>query len=249
MQVAGWSRGERKQRVAELLDFVGLSEKAKARVGQLSGGQKQRVGIARALANNPKILLADEATSALDPETTQDVLDLLVKVNRELGITIVIITHEMDVVKYACDRVAVMEHGQVVELGDVYEVFTNPTHPVSAKFVSTALRDKPSRVTLDRLRVRHHGRIVVVGVNDTSAESGDVTSLLAARGVSGAVIYGGITEIKQRPYGSLTLELTGDAEQIEAFIADAARLGGVLDLGSAAAPNASGMEQLSSRGR
>src|SRR5690554_3318517 len=146
LQVAGMPAAERKARVTEMLEFVGLADKARNYPDQLSGGQKQRVGIARALATNPKILLADESTSALDPETTQDVLNLLKRVNAELGITVMVITHEMDVVKYLCDRVAVMELGKVVEHGDVYRVFSAPEHPATRRFVGTALRDRPSPV-------------------------------------------------------------------------------------------------------
>ncbi len=126
LEVAGWPRAERDARVAELLDFVGLADKAGVYPSTLSGGQKQRVGIARALATNPRILLADEATSALDPETTRDVLDLLQRVNRELGVTVVVITHEMDVVRSICHRVAVMDRGHVVEVGEAYQVFSAP---------------------------------------------------------------------------------------------------------------------------
>ena len=120
--VAGWDKAKRAERIAELLDFVGLADKAKNYPDQLSGGQKQRVGIARALATSPSLLLADESTSALDPETTAEVLDLLKKVNAELGITVIVITHEMDVVSTIADRVAVMENGRVVESGNVYDV-------------------------------------------------------------------------------------------------------------------------------
>ncbi|NLF05460.1 MAG: methionine ABC transporter ATP-binding protein, partial [Actinomycetales bacterium] len=238
LEVAGWPRARRAERVAELLEFVGLTDKARQYPSQLSGGQKQRVGIARALATNPKILLADESTSALDPETTQDVLNLLRRVNAELGVTIVVITHEMDVVKYACDRVAVMERGKVVEHGGVYEVFANPQHPATRRFVATALRDRPSPAALERLRRRHPGRIVTVGVREDGGSAGDLTRALREHPVEGSVVYGGITEIAERPYGSLTLELTGSDDEIAAFISDLARTSSVLDLGTAADPKA-----------
>ncbi|GEN81063.1 methionine ABC transporter ATP-binding protein [Actinotalea fermentans] len=236
LAVAKWSRDDRRARVAELLDFVGLADKARAYPSQLSGGQKQRVGIARALAARPRILLADEATSALDPETTQDVLDLLRRVNRELGVTVVVITHEMEVVKYLCDRVAVMEHGKVVEHGDVYSVFARPQHPATRRFVGTSLRDRPSPSALERLRHRHPGRIVTVAVREDGASSTDLTRALREHPVDGTIVYGGITEIAERPYGSLTLELAGADDAIEAFLADLARSTTVLDLGTAAAP-------------
>jgi D-methionine transport system ATP-binding protein len=129
------SKTERIERVDELLKFVGLSEKSQSRPSELSGGQQQRVGIARALATNPHILLADEATSALDPETTLDVLRLLKKVNQELGITIVVITHTMSVVRMICDRVAVMDEGKVVEIGTASEILEHPTHSTTKRFV------------------------------------------------------------------------------------------------------------------
>nr|WP_250445137.1 ATP-binding cassette domain-containing protein [Actinotalea sp. C106] len=236
LAVAGWPREERKDRAAELLDFVGLSDKARQYPSQLSGGQKQRVGIARALATNPKILLADEATSALDPETTQDVLDLLRRVNSELGVTVVVITHEMDVVKYACDRVAVMEDGKVVEHGDVYSVFARPEHRATRRFVGTALRDRPSPAALERLRHRHPGRIVTVAVREDGASSTDLTRALREHPLDGTIIYGGIVEIAERPYGSLTLELTGEDAAIAGFITDLSRSTSVLDLGTAEHP-------------
>lgn len=236
LKVAGWSRARREARVAELLDFVGLTDKARAYPSQLSGGQKQRVGIARALATNPTILLADESTSALDPETTQEVLDLVKRVNVELGVTVVVITHEMEVVKYVCDRVAVMEGGRVVEHGDVYDVFARPQHAATRRFVGSALRDRPSPAALARLRRRHPGRIVTVGVREDGGASGELTRALRDHPVDGTVIYGGITEIAERPYGSLTLELAGEDAAIAAFVADLGRTTTVLDLGTAAHP-------------
>ncbi|WP_125778453.1 methionine ABC transporter ATP-binding protein [Antribacter gilvus] len=215
LEVAGWTRAQRDARVAELLEFVGIADKAGAYPSTLSGGQKQRVGIARALATNPRILLADEATSALDPETTQDVLALLQRVNRELGITVVVITHEMDVVRSICHRVAVMEHGRVVEVGEAYQVFSAPAHDVTRRFVATALRDRPSPAVLERLRTRHTGRIVTVGVDEVAGSSALITRVLREHGVDGTVVYGGITEVAERPYGSLTLELVGDAGAVE----------------------------------
>ena len=218
LEVAGWGREARKKRVAELLDYVGLSTMANARPSQLSGGQRQRVGIARALATNPRILLADEATSALDPETTQDVLRLLKQVNRDLGITVVVITHGMNVVRYLCDRVAVMEHGKVVEIGDVYSVFGDPQAAITRKFVGTALADRPAGEALERLRERHPGRLVTVDVRGCS--SSDVVRILGAHDVEGSVVFGGITEVGNRPVGALTFELTGEPADVDAAVSD-----------------------------
>lgn len=136
LKLTGTAQKEIAQRVSELLKLVGLEEKQYAFPGELSGGQKQRVGIARALANSPEVLLSDEATSALDPLTTLSVLDLLKEINQKLGITIVMITHELEVIKYACNRMAVMEQGQLLEQGTVEEIFFNPQCETAKKFIS-----------------------------------------------------------------------------------------------------------------
>ncbi|MFE4301150.1 methionine ABC transporter ATP-binding protein MetN, partial [Bacillus velezensis] len=135
LEIAGVKKSERVRRADELIKLVGLEGKEKSYPSQLSGGQKQRVGIARALANNPKVLLCDEATSALDPQTTDSILDLLSDINDRLGLTIVLITHEMHVIRKICNRVAVMENGKVVEEGEVLQVFRNPREPMTKRFV------------------------------------------------------------------------------------------------------------------
>ena len=215
LKLAGVDKKERKRRVAELLDFVGLSERGENYPEQLSGGQKQRVGIARALATNPSLLLADEATSALDPTTTQEVLDLLRRVNKEFGITIVVITHEMEVVRSIADKVAVMENGRVVEQGSVYEVFSNPQTSVAAKFVATSLRNEPDVVETDDL-LAHEGRLFTINLTE---ESGFFTAAarLKEAGVSIAVVHGGITTLQQHSFGKLTVRLSGDNNAIEEF--------------------------------
>ena len=215
LQLQGVGKQERAKRVQELLDFVGLGDKGKSYPEQLSGGQKQRVGIARALATNPSLLLADEATSALDPTTTQEVLDLLRRVNKELGITIVVITHEMEVVRSIADKVAVMENGRVVEQGSVYEVFSNPQTSVAAKFVATSLRNEPDVVETDDL-LAHEGRLFTINLTE---ESGFFTAAarLKEAGVSIAVVHGGITTLQQHSFGKLTVRLSGDNNAIEEF--------------------------------
>ena len=207
LKVAGVGKAERDRRVAELLDFVGLLDRAHAYPEQLSGGQKQRVGIARALASNPELLLADEATSALDPETTAEVLSLLRRVNRELGVTIIVITHEMDAVRQIADRVAVMERGRVVEVGGVYEVFSTPANPATRRFVRTALHDRPSVETLARLRERHPGRLVTVQITDEAGLQNRIDRVFRSAGVTAELVYGGVGEIRERRIGSLTYEL------------------------------------------
>lgn len=144
------------KKVMELLEYVNLADKADAYPGQLSGGQKQRVGIARALATNPSILLCDEATSALDPETTESILQLLERIHKELNITMLIVTHEIQVIQRLCNRVAVMEHGKVVERGSVLEVFSNPQQDMTKKFVRTVIPDQiPPSVVAKILSLIH----------------------------------------------------------------------------------------------
>lgn len=227
LRLARWDKVRRRARVAELLEFVGLSDKARAYPAQLSGGQKQRVGIARALATGPKILLADECTSALDPQTTHEVLELLRRVNEELGLTIVLITHEMDVVRHLCDRVAIMERGTVAEIGSVYDIFAAPQQEVTRRFVQTALRDRPTPDALARLASAHPGRLLTVPVIDDQAVAAARSSVFARHGLSAQVVYGGIIEISERPYGSLTYAVTGDNAAIDRAVAELAATGGV----------------------
>ncbi|WP_432202445.1 methionine ABC transporter ATP-binding protein [Staphylococcus warneri] len=141
LEIAGLSRGEAKRKANELIELVGLKGRENAYPSELSGGQKQRVGIARALANDPTVLLCDEATSALDPQTTDEILDLLLKIREQQNLTIVLITHEMQVIRRICDEVAVMENGRVIEQGQVSQVFENPQHEVTRRFVKDDLNE------------------------------------------------------------------------------------------------------------
>lgn len=220
LKVAGWPADKRKQRVAELLAFVGLTDKAWSYPDQLSGGQKQRVGIARALATNPDILLADEATSALDPETTSDVLALLKRVNKELGVTIVVITHEMEVVRSIADRVAVLDAGRVIETGTVFEVFSDPQTATARRFVGTVLRNQPGEEDVARLRGKHAGRIVSARIHDDGRLGAVLSDAVGRHGVRFEIVYGGISALQGRSFGSLTLELLGEPEAVDALIAD-----------------------------
>jgi D-methionine transport system ATP-binding protein len=219
LKVAGVDRRERDRRVARLLDFVGLLDRAHDHPEQLSGGQKQRVGIARALATEPSLLLADEATSALDPRTTSEVLALLGRVNLEMGVTIVLITHELDVIRAVADRVAVMDSGRIAETGTVYDVFAHPRATAAADFVRGALRDRPSAETLERLRRTHSGRIVTVAVRDRTGFQTALATTFLAHNVAADIIFGGISELQERAVGSLTFELTGPADGIDAALA------------------------------
>ena len=220
LKVAGWSKGERTKRVQEMLEFVGLADRAKYYPGQLSGGQKQRVGIARALATKPSLLLADEATSALDPETTHEVLELLKEVNRELGITVIVITHEMDVVSSIADRVAVMEEGRVVETGSVYEVFSNPQTEVAQRFVATTVKQSPTGDAAAALRKNHKGYLVNVEIVEGNQELGKILAYLGSRNVRFNIVHGGIETLQGKAYGTLTLELLGDVTSIDAAVAE-----------------------------
>ena len=219
LRVAGWPKDKRNARVAELLQFVGLLDRAHSYPDQLSGGQQQRVGIARALATSPRILLADESTSSLDPETTQDVLALLKKVNREFGITIVVITHEMDVVRQIADRVAVLDEGRIIEEGSVFDVFSSPQTGTAHRFVSTVLHDTPGEDDLKRLRAAHSGRIISAAIADGN-RVGSVLSDAGRHGVRFEIIFGGISSLQGRSFGSLTIELTGADDGIDAVIGE-----------------------------
>jgi D-methionine transport system ATP-binding protein len=215
LRVAGTPRAEIDRRVDELLGFVGLADKAGSHPEQLSGGQKQRVGIARALATSPRLLLADEATSALDPETTHDVLGLLKRVNQELGVTMIVITHEMDVVQTLADKVAVMDGGRVVEQGDVFDVFSAPQQPSSQRFVSTVVRGVPSESERAVLRSRHPGRLVTLSFHDAGPTQAEVFSALSRAGLGFELVFGGVNDIRGRVFGHLTLAVTGPDAVVE----------------------------------
>jgi D-methionine transport system ATP-binding protein len=201
------SRSEIDKRVTELLARVGLSDHAKKYPAQLSGGQKQRVGIARALSTNPKILLCDEATSALDPQTTASVLQLLAEINRELKLTIVLITHEMDVIRRVCDRVAVMDGGAIVEQGPVTEVFLHPKHPTTQRFVLEDEAVDEGDMHDDFAHVP--GRIVRLTFQGDATYAPLLGTVARETGVDYSILAGRIDRIKDVPYGQLTLALIG----------------------------------------
>ena len=203
----GRSRAQIAQRVEELLARVGLSDQARKYPAQLSGGQKQRVGIARALATEPKILLCDEATSALDPQTTAQVLQLLAELNRELGLTIVLITHEMDVIRRVCDQVAVMDAGVIVEQGSVADVFLHPQHPTTKRFVQESEQIDESEQRDDFAHVP--GRIVRLTFQGEATYAPLLGTVARETGVDYSILAGRIDRIKDIPYGQLTLAVTG----------------------------------------
>lgn len=209
------SKADIRWRVEELLQLVGLQEHGDKYPGQLSGGQKQRVGIARALANNPDVLLCDEATSALDPQTTESILSLLKDINEQLGITILLITHEMNVIRSICDRVAVMDRGEIVEQGSVLDVFLTPRHPVTQKLVG----ETADRIDLDLFKQRRGGRLCRIYYSGEETYEPILFETLKTSGVSCAILHGTVSRIKDTPYGELLVELKGETSDIGRVVA------------------------------
>ena len=231
LRIAGVARTARAARVGELLDLVGLPDKADAYPAQLSGGQKQRVGIARALAGGPSLLLCDEATSALDPETTRAILALLHDINRRLGLSIVLITHEMSVIRAIADTVAVMEAGRVVEHGPVGEVLGAPRHPLTRRLLAGSRPELPSALR-ERLRDRPQpgGRAVLqVDVRGAQAREPFIAGLSQRLGVPAVLLHGGIEVLRDEPAGRLFLGVaSGHAEAACRFLAERATAAEVL---------------------
>lgn len=216
LEIAGVPKKERKKRVIELIDLVGLSGRENAYPSQLSGGQKQRVGIARALANNPEVLLCDEATSALDPETTDSILNLLQDINRRLGLTIVLITHEMHVIRKICNRVAVMEAGRVVEEGDVLDVFRNPQAEITKKFVMQVSDSKETKESIEQVLANYpSGKIVKLTFVGQTSEQPIISSLIKKYDVEVNIVHGNISQTAKGPYGTLIVQIDGEQNNID----------------------------------
>ncbi|RDI41436.1 methionine ABC transporter ATP-binding protein [Falsibacillus pallidus] len=219
LEIAGVPKQQREKRVAELINLVGLSGKEKSYPAQLSGGQKQRVGIARALANNPKVLLCDEATSALDPQTTDSILELLVDINKRLGLTIVLITHEMHVIRKICERVAVMEDGRVVELGRVLDVFRHPEQNITKRFVQQVTEQQDTKEIIDVLMKQHpEGEIVKLTFIGERTEQPVITTLIRDFDISVNILQGKITPTQESSYGTLFVGISGNREAVEKSI-------------------------------
>lgn len=216
LRLAKLGKKEIDQRVMELLKLVGLVDHADKYPSQLSGGQKQRVGIARALANNPDVLLCDEATSALDPQTTNSILALLVDINQKLGITILLITHEMHVIRSICDRVAVVDQGEVVEMGEVLKVFLKPEHPVTIDFVSQ-VADSFDPTELIGARKGKLVRLNYIG--DLTYEPILYNAVKTTTSVEFTILQGIVSRMKGTPYGQLVIELIGNDPEVEKVIA------------------------------
>ena len=220
LKLAGVPKKEIEERVAELLRFVGLSDKAKDYPEQLSGGQKQRVGIARALATSPDILICDEATSALDPDTTAEILRLLKKVNKDLGLTILLITHEMNVIQTICDRVAVMENGEVIEQGTVFDTFTNPQHVTTKRFIESVQKDRPSDHLLNEWKGRGGKRLYRVIFKGDVAGEPVLSRVSRQYGVDVNIVYGSVRELQEKLIGNLLVSFEGEESAIRQVISE-----------------------------
>lgn len=219
LELAGKSKSEIEDTVVPLLDLVGLSALKDRYPSQISGGQKQRVGIARALASKPKVLLSDEATSALDPETTRSILDLLKQINRELGLTIVMITHQMEVIKQVCDRVAVLEAGRVVEEGRVIDVFLRPQHEVTRAMIGDVIAQELPESVLKRVESRlgngrdHVYRLAFTG---EGVDQPVLAQAIRRYGLDFNILHGHIDEIQGQAFGSLAIMATGELADVKA---------------------------------
>lgn len=211
LELAGVKKQEARQRAQELLELVGLGDKAKAYPSQLSGGQQQRVAIARALATKPKILLCDEATSALDPTTTNSILELISDINRKLGITVVVITHQMNVVERICRHVAIIDGGEVAEQGEVTQVFS---HPVSAAAKQLVYPDGIADITANAAADEHILRVVFNGAE--AAKTPLIAMLAQQKGIAANISYASTKSIGNKAYGSMILSVRSKAELTEA---------------------------------
>lgn len=214
------SHEKRKQKVAHLLDLVGLSEKATDYPAQLSGGQKQRVAIARALANDPEILISDEATSALDPKTTSSILALLKRLNKELGLTVVLITHEMEAVKKICNKVAVMEDGEIIERGDLVSIFSRPQKPLTQDFINTATQINQALEKIfrqaDSLQLSDSQQLVQLQYVGASTDAPLITELYKRYGVVSNILYGNVEILQDTPLGNLIVVMSGEPDKLAA---------------------------------
>jgi len=212
MKAVGKKKEEIDKRVPEVLELVGLLNRSSSYPTKLSGGEKQRVGIARALANNPEILLCDEPTSALDLETTNAILELLKEINRKLGITTIIISHEMNVIKKICHRVAVMSQGDILELDDVFSIFTTPKH----QFTQSLVNHTFDLSLPDRLLVSTpEKKTLKIVYSGESAEESIISDTIEKFGIKLNILHGKIEYISDKPYGILVVQLNGSAEKVQ----------------------------------
>ncbi|TMW71264.1 methionine ABC transporter ATP-binding protein [Alteribacter natronophilus] len=215
LKLTGLSKTEVDERVKKYLAVVGLDDKSDAYPGQLSGGQKQRVSIARALSHEPEILLSDEATSALDPETTESILDLLLRINREFGITILLITHEMHVIQKVCDRVAVMEGGEVVEQGSVIDVYAQSAHPTTKKFIDSQFPIEAPESMLKTIAGK--GPIVKLSFVGHSTGQPVLSEIVKRFDVHTNILSGNIVQMKDESYGRMIVHISGETDAPKAI--------------------------------
>ena len=225
LELAGMDKAAIRQRVGPLLELVGLSALADRYPAQISGGQKQRVGIARALASHPKVLLSDEATSALDPETTRSILDLLRQVNQEMGLTVVLITHQMQVIKQIADRVAVIDAGRIAEQGRVLEVFTRPQQAITKSLIDEIVpQELPASVLAHVRKLSAQlqggaGQLLRLSYAGESAYQPILSHMVREFGVDMSILHGQVDEIQNQTFGSLAVFASGEAERLRAAIA------------------------------
>ena len=215
MEIAGVKKADARARARELLEIVGLAERAEAYPVQLSGGQKQRVAIARALANDPQVLLCDEATSALDPQTTQSILRLLRDLNRQLGITVIIITHEMSVIEEVCQRVAIIADHHIAEVGTVQEIFTHPRTDATKRLV---YREKEDPVTFHG----GSGRLLRIVYNGEKVAEPMLSTMILELGMAVNIVHADMKDIEGETFGEMVIELATrmDAERVRAYLTD-----------------------------
>ncbi len=220
LRYSGRSKEEIRNKVTELLELVDLSDKVDAYPSELSGGQKQRVAIARALANDPKILLSDEATSALDPDVTESILKLLKELNKKLGLTIVLITHEMAVVKSICSKVAVMENGRVVEQGDVYDVFADPKEGVTKRFVNASfgLSNLDKLTASGVVSLTPDSKLIRLTFDRSSVGEALISAVSRQFNVNLNIVLANVEMLQEAPLGTIIVLAQGDRENVEAAI-------------------------------
>lgn len=226
LELAGVPAQEIKKRVDELLDLVGLTAMQGRYPAQISGGQKQRVGIARALANRPKVLLSDEATSALDPETTRSILGLLKQINREFGLTVVLITHQMQVIKQVADRVAVIDAGLIVEQGSVIDVFTRPQHATTRSLIEEIVPQALPESVLARIRALmsnepagEHSQLLRLAFAGTGADRPILSDVIRDHGIDLSIVHGQVDEVQGQPFASLAVFARGARDKLSAATA------------------------------
>lgn len=235
LELAGVPPGEIRSRVGELLDLVGLSAMHDRYPSQISGGQKQRVGIARALANRPKVLLSDEATSALDPETTRSILGLLKQINRDFGLTIVLITHQMQVIKQVADRVAVIDAGRIVECGPVIDVFTRPQHATTRSLIEEIVPQALPGSVLDRIRAlmaqrpAEDSRLLRLAFAGGPADRPLLSEVIRDHGIDLSIVHGQVDEVQGQPFGSLAVFARGARGKLHDAVAQLRGAGVVVE--------------------